>query len=169
MTPERSFLVTRTTSLQCWRVTRGKSDSLQVLRSCHIKQDIDRIWGNLYIVILQKKPSWLSLLYTLKRFCVFLLCCSLGVFWFSWMLKCTNVDIKGCVSANYLLFLSFSFWIPGGQVETNCHIINQTQPGLLRNWPLKHPPWAASQDGQQPFSIHSHHGRACLNKRWYAL
>merc|ERR1712156_409947 len=37
----RSFLVTRTTSLPCSRVTRGKSDSLQFLRSCHIKQDID--------------------------------------------------------------------------------------------------------------------------------
>merc|ERR1712014_274758 len=35
----RSFLVTRTTSLPCSRVTRGKSDYL--LRSCHIKQDID--------------------------------------------------------------------------------------------------------------------------------
>merc|ERR1712115_485141 len=39
----RSFLVTRTTSLPCSRVTRGKSDSLRFLRSCHIKQDIERI------------------------------------------------------------------------------------------------------------------------------
>merc|ERR1712156_155313 len=45
----RSFLVTRTTSLPCSRVTRGKSDSLRFLRSCHIKQDI-----NLNIVILHK-------------------------------------------------------------------------------------------------------------------
>merc|ERR1719270_3244448 len=37
----RSFLVTRTTSLPCSRMTRGKSDSLRFLRSCHIKQDID--------------------------------------------------------------------------------------------------------------------------------
>merc|ERR1712156_795210 len=37
----RSFLVTRTTLLPCSRVTRGKSDSLRFLRSCHIKQDID--------------------------------------------------------------------------------------------------------------------------------
>merc|ERR1712241_510935 len=37
----RSFLVTRTTSPPCSRVTRGKSDSLRFLRSCHIKQDID--------------------------------------------------------------------------------------------------------------------------------
>merc|ERR1712062_680371 len=36
----RSFLVTRTTLLPCSRVTRGKSDSLRFLRSCHIKQDI---------------------------------------------------------------------------------------------------------------------------------
>merc|ERR1712156_1293333 len=45
----RSFLVTRTTSLPCSRVTRGKSASLRFLRSCHIKQEID-----LNIVILHK-------------------------------------------------------------------------------------------------------------------
>merc|ERR1711994_724190 len=28
----RSFLVTRTTSLPCWRVTRGKSDFLRILK-----------------------------------------------------------------------------------------------------------------------------------------
>merc|ERR1712173_565299 len=37
----RSFLVIRTTSPPCSRVTRGKSDSLRFLRSCPIKQDID--------------------------------------------------------------------------------------------------------------------------------
>merc|ERR1712109_172581 len=36
-----SFLVTRTTLPPCSRVTRGKSDSLRFLRSCHIKQDTD--------------------------------------------------------------------------------------------------------------------------------
>merc|ERR1712173_13614 len=49
----RSFLVTRTTSLPCSRVTRGKSDSLRILRSCHIKQDMG-CWDNLNIVIVHK-------------------------------------------------------------------------------------------------------------------
>merc|ERR1711963_585772 len=64
----RSFLVTRTTSPPCSRVTRGKSDSLRFLRSCHIKQDID-CKGNLNIVILHK--TTMSFFYTLKIFCVF--------------------------------------------------------------------------------------------------
>merc|ERR1711953_79829 len=49
----RSFLVTRTTSPPCSRVTRGKSDSLRFFRSCHIKRDIDCL-GNLIIVIMHK-------------------------------------------------------------------------------------------------------------------